>query len=92
MWSHDDDLPRFRHNEWQKVFDEQLNGSASSLFTLPLGGKTIKWTQWLTKEAVWERFHTISMIAVLTGKELEVLWYGHQSPVLTTAGYQKADI
>ena len=32
----------------------------------------MKWTVWLTKDAIWERFHTISHIANLHGDELEV--------------------
>jgi len=77
IWSHGDLAPRFRHSEWPKVFDEQLGTNAFSgitadpLFSLPLGEDIAKWTVWLTKEAVWERFHTNSHIANLKGQELE---------------------
>ena len=77
-WAFDDMEFRFRHGEWAKVFDNQLKGTpwtitgADPLFSLPLGEHSAKWTVWLSKDAVWERFHTISHIANLRGKQLEV--------------------
>ena len=77
-WTFDDREPRFRHNEWSKVFDNQLKDTpwtitgANPLFSLPLGEHSIKWTVWLSKDAVWERFRTISHIANLKGEQLEV--------------------
>ena len=78
IWSYDDKTPRFRHEVWRKVFDEQLKSSpftiqsADPLFSLPLGEESEKFVVWLDKDAIWERFHTISHIAVLEGNELEV--------------------
>ena len=78
IWSHDDADPRFRHMEWQQVFDDQLKGTpftiqaADPLFSLPLGSHIERWTSWLpNKQAVWDRLYTISHIAVLQGQQLE---------------------
>jgi hypothetical protein len=38
---------------------------------LPLGEETVKWTVLLTEEGVWERYLTLSQIAVLKGAERE---------------------
>lgn len=78
MWTFDDADPRFRHAAWQRVFDEQIKTNpltiqaADPLFSLPLGENIEKWTVWLSKEAIWDRFRTISYIARLQGSELEV--------------------
>ena len=79
IWSTDDTDPRFRNEKWHQVFDDQLKispmtiQSADPLFSLPIGRHTEEWTVWLPcKEAVWERFHTISHIANLKGNHLEV--------------------
>ena len=78
IWSFSDDSPRFRHEQWQKVFDDRLKSTpltiqaADPLFSLPLGHESEKFTYWLSKDAIWERFHTLSHIAVLKGEELEV--------------------
>ncbi|EON65043.1 hypothetical protein W97_04278 [Coniosporium apollinis CBS 100218] len=78
IWSLDDNQPRFRHEKWRAVFDEQLRSTpltitafANPLFSLPLGEHEEKWTVWLSKEAVWDRFNTLSQIAVLEGEERE---------------------
>ena len=80
MWSFDDLEPRFRHKQWQQVFDDQLKSTpatiqlADPLFSLPLGEHIEKWTVWLpTKEAVWDRYNTISHIANLDAERHEVL-------------------
>ena len=79
-WSLDDSDSRFRHARWHEVFDDQLKStpmtiqSADPLFSLPLGEDVVKWTNWLSKDAVWDRFHTISHTAVLKGQQLEV-WH-----------------
>ncbi|MCJ1288898.1 hypothetical protein MMC34_000429 [Xylographa carneopallida] len=76
-WSFDDRSPRFRHNAWRTPFEDQTKDSpltlqtADPMFSLPLGEDSVKWTVWLTKDAIWERFHTISHIANLHGDELE---------------------
>ena len=77
-WSFDDDHPRFRHEQWQQVFEKQLRStpfsiqSADPLFSLPLGEDFVNFTYWLSPEAVWKRYHSLSQIAVLEGEELEV--------------------
>lgn len=79
VWTLDDSAPRFRHEQWRKVFDEQIRSTpltvtlfANPLFALPLGEHVEKWTAWLTKEALWERYSTLGQIAVLEGDEKEV--------------------
>ncbi|KAI0555160.1 S-adenosyl-L-methionine-dependent methyltransferase [Xylaria curta] len=78
----DDGLPRFRHQKWQEVFEQQppanpvqaiRNTFADHLprFSLPLGENTVKWSMWLSEEALWARINTLSQIAVLEGKERE---------------------
>lgn len=78
-WSFDDKEPRFRHLQWRKVFDEQSKSTPLSLiiaseqyFSLPLGEYQEPFTTWLPKEKVWERYSTISHIAVLEGEAREV--------------------
>ena len=78
MWSFDDEQPRFRHEKWREVFDKQLSTtpfsiqSADPLFSLPLGENFEKFTYWLTPEAVWDRFYSLSQISVLEGEDLAV--------------------
>ncbi|KAI4799591.1 putative 2-heptaprenyl-1,4-naphthoquinone methyltransferase [Aureobasidium sp. EXF-8846] len=74
--SFDDNQPRFRHEKWRSVFDSQLSSnpftlttSAEPLFSLPLAENVEKWSVWLTEEALWDRFSTLSQIAVLGGEE-----------------------
>ncbi|KAK7924479.1 methyltransferase [Apiospora marii] len=82
IWSLDDGLPRFRHQKWKEVFQQQLPGNplqalADTLtnqlprFSLPIGEQTSKWTVWLTEDALWSRLSTLSQIAVLKGEEKE---------------------
>jgi hypothetical protein len=82
VMSFDDGEPRFRHQKWKDVFEAQqditpLQTLANtfthkhSQFSLPLGEETVKWTVWLTEEGVWERYLTLSQIAVLKGAERE---------------------
>jgi hypothetical protein len=61
------------------VFDDQIKSTpltitafASPLFSLPLGNEAVKWTVWLSKEKIWKRFSTLSQIAVLDGRSLDV--------------------
>lgn len=78
IWSVENANTQFRHGEWRKIFDDQLKStpftiqSADPLFSLPLGEETETWMVWLSKDALWERFHTLSHIAILTGERLEV--------------------
>ncbi|KAB5580778.1 S-adenosyl-L-methionine-dependent methyltransferase [Coniochaeta sp. 2T2.1] len=79
IWSiSTDGLPRFRDEAWQSVFEKQtkhnpiqiLRDSLSAdfpKFSLPLGEETIKWTVWLSEDALWARINTLSQVAVLQG-------------------------
>lgn len=75
-WSFDDAQPRFRHEKWREVFDKQLGTTplsiqaADPLFSLPLGENSEEFTYWLTPDAVWDRYHSLSQITVLRGEEL----------------------
>ncbi|KAF2405413.1 S-adenosyl-L-methionine-dependent methyltransferase [Trichodelitschia bisporula] len=77
VWTRGNDTPRFRHNKWRAVFDEQLSNplrltaGAEPLFSLPIGEDKVPWTVWLTKENLWSRYMTLGPHSVLTGKELE---------------------
>ena len=78
-WTFKDDEPRFRHEQWRKVFEEQSKSTPLSLivaneqyFALPLGEHQEPFVKWLPKEKVWERYNTISHISVLQGDEREV--------------------
>ncbi|KAL8702114.1 MAG: hypothetical protein Q9224_000163 [Gallowayella concinna] len=76
MWSYDDQQPRFRHEAWRKVFEKQLSSTpftiqaADPLFSLPIGEDSVEFTHWLRPEAIWERFRSLSQIAVLEHEEL----------------------
>jgi len=79
IWSFDDNQPRFRHEQWRKVFDQQIESnpislttSANPLFALPLGENIEEWEIWMSKEAVWDRYSTLSQIAILEGEERKV--------------------
>nr|POE63355.1 putative methyltransferase-like c25b8.10 [Quercus suber] len=79
IWSFDDNEPRFRHEQWRKVFDEQTKSTPLSLlvadddqlFALPLGETIEPFEVHLTRDKIWERFSTLSQIAVLEGEERE---------------------
>ena len=79
-WTCVDETPRFRHEKWKEPFDNQLKTSpltiqsADPLFSLPLGEDSVKFETWLSKDAIWDRYHTLSQIAILKGEELEVSW------------------
>jgi len=76
-WSLDDNKPRFRHDAWKDVFEARLKSTpltifaANPLFSLPIGTDSLKWTVWLSKDAIWDRFHTISHIANLDSEKLQ---------------------
>jgi len=76
-WTFDDNLPRFRHQRWKDVFDEQNRSDplrlqfADPMFGLPIGESSVNFETWLSKEDVWKRYRTLSQIAVLSGEELE---------------------
>ncbi|KAI1821740.1 S-adenosyl-L-methionine-dependent methyltransferase [Xylaria intraflava] len=80
----DDGLPRFRHQKWQTVFENQAPASPVRVivdtltdnlprFSLPLGEGSVGWTLWLSEEALWARLSTLSHIAVLKGEEREAV-------------------
>jgi hypothetical protein len=75
-----DNQPRFRHEQWRKVFENQVSKSLLNafiaaddpLFSMPLGENMEEWKVWLSREGVWERYRTLGQVAVLEGEELEV--------------------
>ncbi|QDS67667.1 hypothetical protein FKW77_004952 [Venturia effusa] len=78
IWTFKDEAPRFRNSQWRGIFDNQIKSTpftitafASPLFSLPLGEDEVKWTVWLTKEKIWNRFSTLSQIAILEGEALK---------------------
>jgi ubiquinone/menaquinone biosynthesis C-methylase UbiE len=78
-WTFDDELPRFRHDQWRNVFDEQIEKTPLSmltagdqLFTLPLGEHHEKFETRLSKDKVWERYNTLSHIAKQEAEDREV--------------------
>lgn len=78
-WTFNDNQPRFRHEQWRAVFEEQSKSTPLSLlkagdqlFSLPLGEHLEPFETWLSKDKIWERYSTISHIAVLQGEEREV--------------------
>lgn len=97
-WASGDDHPRFRHEKWRQVFEKQVESTpltiqaADPLFSLPLGEESVKFTYWLSREAILNRYHSQSQFAVLEGEQLLVshrqmfslylidqliLWLGH---------------
>ncbi|KAK5719849.1 hypothetical protein LTR15_007121 [Elasticomyces elasticus] len=77
-WTFQDNEARFRHEKWRKVFEDQSKSTPLSLiiasdqlFALPLGEHLEQFEVQLTKEQIWERYATISHIAVLEGEERE---------------------
>ena len=63
-----DGQPRFRDYVWKDVFFKQPE---PPLFSAPLEEDQIKYSVWLTKEALWERLATLSHVAMLEGEERE---------------------
>lgn len=74
------DAPRYRDGAWRQIFDEQVKKTPLSLiiadgdqmFALPIGEQEIEWEVKLSKGDAWERFCTLSQVAVLEGEEKEV--------------------
>ncbi|KAI1143293.1 S-adenosyl-L-methionine-dependent methyltransferase [Hypoxylon sp. FL0543] len=82
VYSLDDGLPRFKHLKWKEVFDQQLPATPLQVikdtftdrlprFSLPLGEDSVKWTVWLSEEALRLRLNTLSQIALLKGDKRE---------------------
>jgi hypothetical protein len=78
----EDGHPRFRHLAWRQVFDEQQYTTPLQIlkdtftetlpkFSLPLGEESVKWIVWLSDEAVWSRYSTLSQIANQPDEEKE---------------------
>ena len=63
-WSFGNEDVRFRHEQWRKIFEKQVESTpysilaADPLFSLPLGEEYVEFTQWLSPEAVWDRYHS----------------------------------
>ena len=62
LWANDN------HRKWQTIFDEQ---PIPRLYS-PINGEIRQWTVWMTKEAIWNRFRTISRIAAQGNEALKV--------------------
>lgn len=82
IWTQDDSQPRFRHEKWRQVFDDQIKStpftltfSADPLFSLPLAEHVEGWEVWLPKSKIWERLTTLSQISVLDEGEKEVSFH-----------------
>lgn len=78
-WQFDDGVPRFRHEKWKNVFDDQLGGNPLSIikatdpmFGLPIGEEKIPFETWLSKEDIWNRYFSLSQVSVLKGEDLDV--------------------
>lgn len=78
IWTQDDEQPRFRHQKWKEVFDQQTRSgplalitSSEPLFSLPIAVHEDPWTVWLPEDKVWDRLSTLSQIAILEGEERE---------------------
>jgi hypothetical protein len=70
---------RFRHAQWKLVFEKQPTTpftiqAADPLFSYLLGEESVKFTYWMSKDAIWKRYSTLSQIAVLepAGKEVSI--------------------
>lgn len=70
IWTFDDSSPRFRHEKWRQIFEEQ-SASQNPLFSMPLGEAAFGFTSWLSKEDLWGRLRTLSQLAILEGEELQ---------------------
>ena len=77
IWSFNDDQPRFRHQKWKAVFDEQAKSDpltlhfADPIFGLPIGEASVEYETSLSKQDIWKRLRTLSQLAILEGAELE---------------------
>ncbi|KAF5669255.1 2-heptaprenyl naphthoquinone [Fusarium heterosporum] len=63
-----DNEPRFRHLLWKQVFERQAEAD-SPLFSTPIETDKVTWSVWLTPEALWDRFNTLSWNAIRQGEE-----------------------
>ncbi|TVY49012.1 putative methyltransferase-like [Lachnellula occidentalis] len=78
IYSLEDGQPRFRHLQWKQVFENQQDSSPLQAladtfthhmprFSLPIGEESVDWVAYLTDEAVWDRYSTLSQISNLKG-------------------------
>ncbi|KAF4634870.1 hypothetical protein G7Y89_g3230 [Cudoniella acicularis] len=69
-----------RHGKWREVFEKQQDTTPFQTlkdtftgnlprFSLPLGEEDLEWTVFLSDEAIWDRYSTLSQIANLKGKD-----------------------
>ena len=78
-WSFDDDHPRFRHERWREVFDKQLSTTplgiqaADPLFSLPIGEDSVEFSIWLSRDAIWERYQTLSQVSNAEAEQRAVI-------------------
>jgi hypothetical protein len=77
---HEDGRPRFRHMQWKQVFEKQQESNPLQAlkdtfthnlpqFSLPLGEESVEWVIYLSDEAIWSRYSTLSQISNLKGSE-----------------------
>ena len=77
-WTVQGKYPRFRNKTWREVFDKQLSTNplsiltAQPLFPLPIGEGSMRWSIWLSRDDIWQRFHMLSQISNVEGQQLEV--------------------
>jgi len=64
-----DDTPQFKDETWRTVFEEQPDRNLK--FRRPLESEGVKFTGWMTADAMWARLKTHGQIAVLKGAELD---------------------
>ena len=78
VWASGSENPRLRHEQWKQVFEKQLESNPLSIntadprFSLPLGEEFHRWTHWLSRDDIWNRYSTLSQFAALDDHALEV--------------------
>ena len=71
-WSFGNDDVRFRHEQWRRVFEKQLESTplsiqgADPLFSLPLGEESVAFTQWLTPDDIWHRYYSKQLFSAVS--------------------------
>ncbi|KAF4444353.1 2-heptaprenyl- -naphthoquinone [Fusarium austroafricanum] len=63
-----DNESRFRHLLWREVLDRQAEAE-KPFFSTPIETETIPWSVWLTPEALWDRFNTLSWNKLRQGED-----------------------
>lgn len=67
---------------WKEAFEKQQDSTPIQAlkdtfthhmpqFSLPLGEEELRWTVWLTDDAVWQRYTTLSQVANLDAAKKE---------------------